>query len=155
MKRVGLVLAACAVALAACGGGGDHDPVGTRVEPRGVPFTFIVPDEFRSRRLRTRFSRGTPPLDVYALDPWNLVDVRRSAPRMLEPGAIASQIETSLKGLGFPDARPRRESHGGRDFVVFTVANSISGRRTTSRSYFFAGGGATWQIECQSTADRA
>ena len=26
---------------------------------------------------------------------------------------------------------------------------------TTSNIYFFAGGGGTWQVECQSTADRA
>jgi hypothetical protein len=156
MKRV-LPLAAgaaLALSLAACGGG-DDEPPGTRVSPRGVPFTFIVPDEFRNRRVRARFSRGSAPLAVYALDPWNLVDVRRSAPRMLEPDRIAEQIESSLKGLGFPMARARRESHGGRDFVVFTVPNTVSGRRTTSRLYFFAGGGGTWEIECQSTPDRA
>jgi hypothetical protein len=141
--------------LAACGGGDADDPPGTRVRPSGVPFTFIVPDEFRDRRVRPRFSRGSVPIAVYALDPWNLVDVRRSAPRMLEAGDIETQIGASLKELGFPNARPKRESHGGREYVVYAVPNTISGRRTTSKLYFFAGGGATWQIECQSTPARA
>ena len=35
------------------------------------------------------------------------------------------------------------------------VANSIGGRRTTSRLYFFSAAGGTWEIECQSTADKA
>jgi hypothetical protein len=156
MKRVLLLAAGAAVALtlAACGGGGDEPP-GTRVSPRGVPFTFIVPDDFRNRRVRARFSRGSAPIAVYALDPWNLVDVRRSAPRMLEPDRIAEQIESSLKGLGFAKARARRETHGGREYVVFTVRNTVSGRRTVSQLYFFAGGGGTWEIECQATPDRA
>src|SRR5215212_7334710 len=151
MRRAAAAIGASVVVLlAACGGGGGDDPPGKRVSPKGVAFTFVVPDEFRDRRVRAaRFSRGSAPIAVYALDPWNLVDVRRSAPRMLEPAAIATQIEASLKGLGFPSAAARREDHGGREYVVFTVANTIGGRRTSSRLYFLAGGGATWQIECQ------
>jgi hypothetical protein len=158
MKLAAPVLLAClvlALALAACGGGDDASPPGTRVEPKRVPFTFIVPDDFRNRKVRPRFSRGAKPLAVYALDPWNLVDVRKSAPRALPLDEVASQIEGSLEELGFPDAKAKRESHGGRDFVVFTVSNNVSGRPTTSKVSFFSGGGGTWEIECQSTKERA
>jgi hypothetical protein len=153
-----LLLTATAVVLVsallvACGG--EDEPGGERVSARGVPFTFILPEEFRRRQVRGSFSRGSPPLAVFALDPWNLVDVRRSAPRELELDAVAKQIGGSLRGLGFPNARGTREEHGGRDYVVFGVTNRIGGRRTTSRLYFFTGAGATWEIECQSTADKA
>ena len=150
------LLAALALALlvAACGGG-DDTPPGTRVEPKGVPFTFIVPDDFRNRRVRPRFSRGSKPLAVYALDPWNLVDVRKSADRAIALDDVATQIEGSLKELGFPKAKAKRESHGGRDYVVFTVANTIGGRPTTSTVYFFSGAGGTWEVECQSTTEHA
>jgi hypothetical protein len=157
MKPAALALLACAalvLCVAACGGGEDT-PSGTRVEPKGVPFTFIVPDDFRNRRVRPRFSRGAKPLAVYALDPWNLVDVRRSASRAIGLDDVATQIEGSLKELGFPDVKARRESHGGRDYVTFTVSNDISGRPTKSKVSFFTGAGATWEIECQSTAERA
>src|SRR5690349_955333 len=156
MTRLGLLAAlAASVALLAACGGGDDEPPGTRVEPQSVPFTFIVPDSFRNRRVRPRFSRGSKPLAVYALDPWNLVDVRRSAKRSIPLDQVADQIEASLKELGFPNAKARREEHGGRDYVVFSVANNVSGRPTTSKVYFFSGAGGTWQIECQSTADKA
>src|SRR4051812_45685089 len=120
MKRLGLLaaLAASAALIAACGGG-DDEPAGTRVEPRGVPFTFVVGDEFRNRRVRPRFSRGRKPLAVYALDPWNLIDVRKSASREIGLDEVAGQIEASLKELGFPNVKAKHEEHGGRDYVVF------------------------------------
>lgn len=156
MKRLFLAagLALVVVGAPACGGG-DKGPHGERVGAKGVPFTFILPAEFRRRPAGDASSRGSRPLAVFALDPRNLVDVRRSAPRALALDRVATQIGASLKSLGFPGARGAREEHGGRDFVVFEVGNRVSGRQTTSRLYFFTGDGRTWEIECQSTLDKA
>ena len=55
----------------------------------------------------------------------------------------------------------RRERHSGRDMGVLAVdvpaSNPAAGGRAPlhTTSYFFAGGGGTWQLECRAATRRA
>ncbi len=157
MPRVSRRLAALAssvilVALAGCGSGDDEK---TTVSDPAIPFTFDVPKGFRKAKVRPETTKGEPPLLVYKLDPLNLVDVRRSARRELARDDIERQVAGSLARLGFPGRRGAREERNGIDMARFEVSNVVSGDKVSSRLYFFAGGGGTWELECQSSGERA
>ncbi|MGI8594793.1 MAG: hypothetical protein ACR2ML_10590 [Solirubrobacteraceae bacterium] len=154
MSRRLAVLASCAVliALAGCRPGGDKE---ITVSDRAIPFTFDVPKGFRKASVRPETTKGAPPLLVYKLDQLNLVDVRKTASRELAPDDIERQVARSLARLGFPGRRGEREEHNGIDMARFEVSNVVSGVKASSRLYFFAGGGGTWELECQSSGERA
>jgi len=153
--RVAVLAASAALvapALAGCGSGGEDT---ITVSDRAIPFTFDVPKGLRKATVRPESTKGEPPLLVYKLDRLNLVDVRKSADRELPRDDIERQVAGSLGRLGFPGRRGEREEHNGIEIARFEVSNTISGARATSRLYFFAGGGATWELECQSSGGRA
>lgn len=150
------VLAASAVlvapALTGCGSGGEDTVTLTH---RAIPFTFDVPKGFKKGAARHGTTKGEPPLLVYGLDQINLIDVRKSASRELARDDIERQVAGSLARLGFPGRRGEREEHNGIDMARFEVSNTIGGAKATSQLYFFAAGGGTWELECQSSGGRA
>jgi hypothetical protein len=143
--------AALALFAAACGSGGSD----TTVDESQIPFTFTLPDDFQKRNVRQGSSQGTPPIVAYGIDNLNIVDVRKSAARELKTSALRQQVTSSLQQLGFPDQSAKVEKHNGIEMVVFDVDNKVGGRTTSSKLYFFSGKGGTWELECQSSGDKA
>jgi hypothetical protein len=154
MLRPALALSlAVAVALmaAACGSSGGD----TTIKNSQIPFTFTLPDNFKQRNIRQGSSQGAPPIVAYGIDNLNIVDVRKSAAKELSTSSLAAQVTASLRQLGFTNERAKTEKHSGTEMVVFSVDNKVGGKATNSKLYFFSGGGGTWELECQSSGDKA
>jgi hypothetical protein len=145
-----VLLAAVALALAGCGGGSDRKR--TPREPRWsspqFPFTFSYPRGFRSNAT------------AVALDPRNALVVRRTSDHELDPDQYLAALKASFVRQGL---RPlaRTERHAGRDMGVLVIDIPASSPAAGGRgplhttSYFFAGGGGTWQLECRASTRRA
>ncbi len=152
---ISLCLAAALVAggcsLPGSGGGDDTQ----KVSNAQIPFTFELPKDFKQRKLSPGSSKGQPPIVAYGIDTLNLIDVRKSLGRELSLDLIDTQIKASLAQLGIASRQSTREKHNGIDMVVFNIDNKVNGKPTNSKLYFFAGGGGTWELECQSSGDQA
>jgi hypothetical protein len=148
-----LVLAAVIVGLVGCGGSGSSDDR-TLQAPR-LPFTFRYPAAFHASAPQ----RG-PILALVALDRRDALAVRRTSERELDPEQYLAGLRAGFARQGL-HATQRRERHAGRDMGVLSVdlpgTNPAAGGRTAlhTTSYFFAGGGGTWQLECRAAARRA
>jgi hypothetical protein len=148
-----LVLAAVIVGLVGCGGSGSSDER-TLQAPR-LPFTFRYPAAFHASAPQ----RG-PILALVALDRRDALAVRRTSERELDPEQYLAGLRAGFARQGL-HATQRRERHAGRDMGVLSVdlpaTNPAAGGRTAlhTTSYFFAGGGGTWQLECRAAARRA
>jgi len=148
-----LAFSAALVAGSGCASGGGDETI--TASDRAVPFTFDVPKAFRKAGVRPEASKGDPPLLIYKLNQLNLVDVRKSAGRELARDDIQRQVARSLARLGFPGKRGDREEHNRIDMARFEISNDVVGTKASSRLYFFSGGGGTWELECQSSGERA
>ena len=154
MRRSALTLALAAVVagLVGCGGSGNSDER-TLHAPR-LPFTFRYPPAFRASAPQ----RG-PILALVALDPRDALAVRRTSERELDPEQYLAGLRAGFARQGLR-ATQRRERRAGRDVGVLSVdlpaTNPAAGGRTAlhTTSYFFAGGGGTWQLECRAAARR-
>jgi hypothetical protein len=135
--------------------GSDGDDETQKVSNAQIPFTFELPKDFRQRRLSPGSSKGQPPIVAYGIDTLNLIDVRKSLGRELALDSIDTQIKASLSQLGIASRQSRRERHSDVNMVVFDIDNKVKGKPTNSKLYFFAGGGGTWELECQSSGDNA
>lgn len=149
-----LAFSAALVVGSGCGSSGGGDDTITASD-RAVPFTFDLPTAFRKTRVRPEAGKGDPPLLIYKLNQVNLVDVRKSAASELARDDIQRQVARSLARLGFPGKRGDREQHNRIDMARFETSNDVAGTKTSSRLYFFSGGGATWELECQSSDGQA
>lgn len=147
MKR-GLWLAFAVLLLHGCGS--DDDPVETRHEvveqhrtfasPR-IPFTFDYPKDLVAEK--------KPREDVLAEvaaergSRLNAIKVRRTARRELEPGRYLEEFRRDFeRSVGAVEKR--RERIGDLDLGVLEFETP----KFSSSSYFFTGGGQTWQVEC-------
>ena len=145
-----------ALGPAACGSSGTQKVVDDR-----LPFTFELPQNLKKRQLKEGDFQGSRPLFAYGVDRLNFIDVRRHAARQLPLATVDLEVKRILSQRGSAGLRSKREKHGDSDMVVFEeVENTVggeppAGKRTKSKLYFFAGGGGTWEIECQSTEDQA
>jgi hypothetical protein len=149
---IALCLAAT-LGVLACGSddGGDTQ----KVSDSQIPFTFELPKDFQKKGVQPGSSQGAPPIVAYGIDKLNLVDVRKSASRELPLDSVDKQVKASLGQLGFANEQSKREKHSDIDMVVFDIDNKVSGQQTNSKLYFFSGGGGTWELECQSSGDKA
>jgi hypothetical protein len=136
VKRA-LSLFLAAALLAACGSDddgddGDRDPVettpgvdlGARFKSPGIPFTFDYPENLKVR-------------------------VRRTARTELRPRRYLDEFGRDLES----DVRTvdtREDRVGELDVGVLEVKNGDF----ASVSYFFAGAGRTWQVECIANPER-
>jgi len=145
-------LLAAVLALAGCGG--SAKPAERTLHAPRLPFTFDYPVAFRA----TAPAQG-PILALVALDPRDALAVRRTSASELDPSQYLEGLRAGFARQGLR-ATLRRERHAGRDMGVLSVdvpaSNPAAGGagplRTTS--YFFAGGGGTWQLECRSATRR-
>ena len=154
---VGLGLAAViALGLSACG-----SDAGQLVSENRIPFTFEVPKDFKQASLDEKSFLGSRPIVAYGVDGLNFIGVRQTAATELPLGTVDMQVKRMLSQRGSAGLKSKREKHSDSDMLVFDdVENTVggpspTGNRTRSRLYFFAGGGRVWEIECQSTEDKA
>ena len=157
-----------AAALVAGCGSDDEDPpetveqtdTGTETAPPApentavfrseeVAFTFEYP---KRMAVETDLEDGVlGQVSLEAGDRLNAIKVRRTADRELRPPRYLGEFEKDFeKAVGEVDKRT--EEIGAREVGVLEFEDSIekAGERTefTSASYFFAGAGGTWQVEC-------
>ena len=153
MRRRTLALAGVVVGLVGCGGSGNQDE--RTLHALRLPFTFRYPAAFHASAPQ----RG-PIFALVALDPRDALAVRRTSERELDPEQYLAGLRAGFARQGL-NATQRRERHAGRDVGVLSVdlpaTNPAAGGRTAlhTTSYFFAGGGGTWQLECRAAARRA
>jgi hypothetical protein len=154
VRACAALLVLAAVLAAGCGGGKRPDRNRTFTDP-GFPFTFRYPKAFHAS---TRDQGST--LALVALDARNALAIRRTSVRALDPDQYLSSLRAAFTRQGLR-VTARRERHAGQamgvlEFVI-PASNPAAGGRADlhTESYFFTGGGATWQLECRSTARRA
>jgi hypothetical protein len=143
VRRSAAFVAVVALALAGCGGGDGKRAHQDRTwsSPQ-FPFTFRYPDGWRSN------ATGV------ALGPRDALVVRKTSDHALDPDQYLAALRASFVKHGL---RPvaRTERHAGRDMGVLVIdlppATPAAGGRGAlhTTSYFFAGGGGTWQLECR------
>jgi hypothetical protein len=148
-----LALAAVGMGLVGCGGSGNSDE--RTLQASRLPFTFRYPAGFHASAPQ----RG-PILALVALDTRDALAIRRTSERELDPAQYLAGLRAGFARQGL-HASQRRERHAGRDMGVLSVdlpaTNPAAGGRTAlhTTSYFFAGGGGTWQLECRAAGHRA
>ena len=161
MKR-GFSLFLAAVIAAGCGSDdgdeGDEGDRGKHAPPAGglarfesprIGFTFEYPKDLRAEKrprenvlARVSVKRGSR---------LNAIKVRRTARRELRPERYLDEFQRDFERT-VGTVEKREERIGDLDAGVLEFEDSIEqGGKTVafeSSSYFFAGGGQTWQLEC-------
>lgn len=148
------------------GGGGSTttdaaaQPDGNRFEAADVGFTFAYPDGFEQVDEpddgKVVASVTPTPNDVK-----NGIKIRKTAEQELEFSSYGDNLRSQFEEqLGIKIAQSE-ETHSGISFGVMDWSKPFTyedlGEEKTTRlrstSYFFAGGGDTWQIECISDSE--
>ena len=147
MKK-GLWLAVAAILLSGCGSDDDADEAqpdaagAPRVfESARLPFTFEYPRGFvAERRPRGDVRAQVGPERGSQL---NAIKVRRTARRELRPQRYLDEFRRDFERT-VGSVSKRRERIGDLDVGVLEFETE----KFRSSSYFFGGGGQTWQVEC-------
>ena len=139
-----------ALALAGCGSGGGSDE--TSFEATDVAFTFEHPAEFKQDDADD--GKVLARLELDPNQPNDAIKVRQTSARELPLSAFLDTFQRQFSAQVGP-VRKRTEKHADREMGVLQFGQSITEQgkrvRATSTSYFFSGGGKTWQLECVST----
>jgi hypothetical protein len=165
-----LIVAAVVLALAGCGGGGAKKqgtggaPTkaagGPTFKASDIPFTFQYPPGFKQvddPKDGSVLSSVTPtPGDVN-----NGLKVRKTAETELPFTSYAAQIRGQFEDQLTTKVTQREGTRGELKLGVLTWSKSYTrtnlGQEETvrlhSKSYFFAGSGKTWQLECLSSEE--
>jgi len=152
------------VLLAGCGSDGDDEtdraettPGATRTavfESGRIPFTFEYPKGFAAER-RPR-ERVLARVGVERGARMNAIKVRRTARRELGPERYLDEFQRDFeRTVGTVEKREERIGDKEMGVLEFTDTVERAGGTVefTSASYFFAGAGQTWQIECIADAE--
>ena len=162
MNRTFWLVLVAAVA-AGCGtDNGDDTDDGDRAEteaysvkearfqsPR-IAFTFLYPDDFAAER-RPREQEVLARVGIERGSPLNAIKVRRTARRELPPRRYLDEFQRDFERT-VGAVEKREERIGALDAGVLEFEDSVKRGDEmvdfTSSSYFFKGGGQTWQVEC-------
>jgi hypothetical protein len=143
--------------LAGCGGGGGS---GTTSESGAktfnapdVAFTFEIPEGLTqsNQDMDKVLARVSPdPSDVNSA-----IKIRQASAQELPHSAYLDQFRRQFQQQVGPVAKAmERHSDIQMGVLSFDQPVTLRGERTrvNSKSYFFTGGGKTWQLECVSTS---
>lgn len=160
--RWAAVIALAAAGLAGCGGDSDDDNSGgepttggersgdTAVfESNEIGFTFEYPDGFTAET-----EPDEQVLGQVLLEPGgrvNAIKVRKTSEQELGTESYLDEFERDFeRSVG--EVEKREETVGDLEVGVLEFEDSFEENgetvEFTSTSYFFAGGGETWQLEC-------
>jgi hypothetical protein len=157
--RKALAIASVALLAAGCGSddgseGGDGDSTGpgpgnALFEARGVGFTFEYPKRLVAQKRPQGKVLGQVSVERGGV--LNAIKVRRTADRELGPERYLAEFKRDFeRSVGRVERS--EETAGELELGVLSFEHSapLGGKRVrfSSSSYFFAGGGRTWQIEC-------
>ncbi len=155
MKRA-LPLVIAALLIAGCGGDDGEDRERERPAPGAavfrserVGFTFHYPKRLAVRKPRKGGVLGQVSLRRDARV--NAIKVRKTADQELRPARYLPEFQRDFEE-SVRRVEKGRTRAGDLDLAVLEFDHSarLRGRRVRFRStsYFFAGGGKTWQLEC-------
>lgn len=165
--KLGLSVALAALFVGACGSGGDDaettatspsagatetsagGPESPLFKAKQVGFTFRYPRGFTATTKARDQVLGQVSLEPDAR--LNAIKVRETADRELKPDRYLDEFRRDFsRSVGNVDER--REKVGDLDTGVlqFDDTADLHGEKVgfSSTSYFFAGAGRTWQVEC-------
>jgi hypothetical protein len=130
-------------------------PDGELFESRAIGFTFVYPEGFVAETSQRDGVLGQ--VAIERGDRLNAIKVRRTADRPLGPERYLDEFRRDFaRTVG--EVEQRRETIGGVEMGVLEFEDTVSdGDETvafTSWSYFFAGAGRTWQVECIADDER-
>lgn len=111
-----------------------------------VPFTFKYPGNFALAPIPEGF------VWIAGVGPYDILDVKRIANKEQSLKATRDEIRSSLAVR--PDLTiigDGTDTVGLTKVVRFSVDTAVSGQKLRSNLYYFSMGGASWQLECQST----
>lgn len=174
--RFSVLAGVLALALAGCGGGGDDktkssagvaEPTKSSSSTEGrfkaddVAFTFDYPASFKQvddPKDGTVLASVTPAPD----DVNNSLKIRKTADKELPFASYAGQIRRQFEQQLSTKVTKSAGSRGSLQLGVLAWNSSYTKKdlgeektiELSSKSYFFAGGGKTWQLECLSSQDR-
>jgi hypothetical protein len=155
------MILACAL-VAGCGSdddsgsNGDSGDTGTaetvateRFESPRIGFTFDYPGDLVAQRRPRRDVLAQ--VSIERGSAINAVKVRRTSNRELDRDSYLDEFERDFERT-VGAVEQREEEIGGLDVGVLEFEDSVELRGEpvdfTSTSYFFTGGGRTWQVEC-------
>lgn len=142
--------AAAAVGVAGCKKEVSVSIGHSTLKSKDMPFTFEYPVNWDKSPAK-HDTTGVMALVNRSGDTLNLIDVRRAATTKVAFGDMKGQLKDSFGSQGLKPGKMEVVTREGREFLTFTLDNTVSGKKTRSTMYYFTGDGATWQIECQST----
>ena len=152
-----------AAALAACGSDDDTDtaakttaerkpapaPDTAVFDSRAVGFTFEYPKDYAAQTKPDGEVLGQ--VSVEDGEPINAIKVRETAARPLGPERYLDEFQRDFERSVGEVEKSRRKIAGRETGVLeFEDTVELDGEEVEFRSasYFFAGGGKTWQVEC-------
>ena len=165
MKRA-LIVGVAAALMAGCGSDGDGGSSGKRAaDPRtetttgaaatarfrskAIAFTFEYPKDFAAETRPDGEILGQVSVEPDAAV--NAIRVRRTADRALGPERYLDEFHRDFAKT-FGRVEKREQQIGALEMGVLEFEDAVKrGDETvqiTSASYFFAGAGKTWQVEC-------
>jgi len=154
-----MALLVAALLIAGCGGDDDEggEPGGTSApapdaavfESDEVGFTFQYPEGFAAETKPDGQVLGQVSVEPEA--DLNAIKIRKTADQELGPERYLDEFQRDFaRTVGQVDKR--EDTVGDLELGVLEFEDSVDQRgkpvEFTSTSYFFSGGGKTWQVEC-------
>ena len=174
--RYPVLTAVAIMSLAGCGGGGDKStPSGGSAKSSPAKSSAPAPGKFQSKdvgftfQYPTSFKQVDEPNDGSVLasvtptpgDVNNGLKIRKTADKELPFDSYADEIRQQFEQQLGTKVSQSTGTRGSLELGVLKWSNSYTKKdlgeektiELSSKSYFFAGGGKTWQLECLSSQD--